>query len=108
MASTFKNAAVNLTTTSRTDLYTTPSSTTAVVHNLTIANTDGVASANITIEFYDSSTTTYYKLAHLVPVPGGSTLIFDKPINLETGDKISLTASAGGDLSGYASVMQIT
>jgi hypothetical protein len=41
-------------------------------------------------------------------VPAGSTLIFDKPINLETGDKISLTASAADDLSGYASVMQIT
>ena len=108
MASAFKNAAVDLTTTSRTDLYTTPSLTTSVVHNLTITNIDGTNSANITIEFYDSSATTYYKLAYLVPVPAGSTLIFDKPINLETGDKISLTASAGNALSGYASVMQIS
>ena len=108
MASTFKNAAVVLADTSRTDLYTTPSSTTAVVHNLTIANIDGTNSANVTIEFYDSSATTYYKLALSTPVPAGSSLIFDKPINLETGDKISLTASAGGDLSAYASVMQIT
>lgn len=108
MASTFKNAAVNLTSTSRTDLYTTPSSTTAVVHNLTIANVDGTNSANITIEFYDSSATTYFKLAQDVPVPAGSTLIFDKPINLETGDKISLTASAANDLTGFASVMQIS
>lgn len=108
MASSFRNAAVNLSSTSRTDLYTTPSSTTAVVHNLTIANIDGTNSANITIEFYDSSATTYYKLAHLVPVPAGATLIFDKPINLETGDKISLTASVADDLSGFASVMQIT
>lgn len=108
MASTFKNAAVNLTSTSRTDLYTTPSATTAVVHNLTIANVDGTNSANITIEFYDSSATTYFKLAQDVPVPAGSTLIFDKPINLETGDKISLTASAANDLTGFASVMQIS
>ena len=108
MASAFKNAAVNLSSTSRTDLYTTPSLTTSVVHNLTITNVDGTNSANITIEFYDSSATTYYKLAYLVPVPAGSTLIFDKPINLETGDKISLTASSSNTLSGYASVMQIT
>jgi hypothetical protein len=108
MASTFKNAAVNLSSTDRTDLYTAPSSTTAVVHNLTIANVDGVNSANITIEFYDSSATTYFKLAQDVPVPAGSTLIFDKPINLETGDKISLTASVANDLTGFASVMQIT
>ena len=108
MASAFKNAAVNLSSTSRTDLYTTPSSTTSVVHNLTITNVDGTNSANITIEFYDSSATTYYKLAYLVPVPAGSTLIFDKPINLETGDKISLTASSSNTLSGYASVMQIS
>jgi hypothetical protein len=108
MASSFKNAAVVLSNTSRTDLYTTPSDTTAVVHNLTISNIDGVNSATIIIEFYDNSATTFYKLAHLVPVPAGSTLIFDKPINLEAGDKISLTASVGGDLSGFASVMQIT
>lgn len=108
MASAFKNSAVVLSNTSRTDLYTTPASTTSVVHNLTIANIDGTNSANITIEFYDSSVTTYFKLAHLVPVPAGATLIFDKPINLETGDKISLTASVGGDLSGFASIMQIT
>lgn len=108
MASSFRNAAVNLSSTSRTDLYTTPSSTTSVVHNLTITNVDGTNSANITIEFYDSSATTYYKLAYLVPVPAGSTLIFDKPINLETGDKISLTSSSSNTLSGYASVMQIS
>jgi len=75
VASSFKNAAVDLTSTSRTDLYTSPSSTTA---------------------------------AKTVPVPAGSTLIFDKPINLETGDKVSLTASASNDLSAYASIMEIT
>lgn len=107
MASSFKNAAVVLTNTSRTDLYTTPAATTAVVHNLTIANIDGVNSANITIEFYDASATTYFILGKNTPVPGGSSLIFDKPINLETGDKISLTASAGNDLSAFASIMQI-
>jgi hypothetical protein len=108
MASAFKSAATVLSTTSRTDLYTAPASTTGVVHNLTITNIDGVNSATVTIEFYKSSATTYYKLAYLVPVPAGSTLIFDKPINLETGDKISLTASASNALSGYAAIMQIT
>jgi hypothetical protein len=107
MASSFKNAATNLTTTSRTDLYTTPSATTSVVHNLTIANIDGTNTANVTIEFYDSSATTYYKLAYLVPVPAGSTLIFDKPINLETGDKVSITADVANRLTAYASIMQI-
>jgi len=108
MASAFKSAATTLSTTSRTDLYTAPASTTSVVHNLTIANIDGTNSATITIEVYKSAATTYYKLAYLVPVPAGSTLIFDKPINLETGDKISLTASASNALSGFVSVMQIT
>jgi hypothetical protein len=108
MASAFKSAAATLSTTARTDLYTAPAATTSVVHNLTIANIDGVNSANISIEVYKSASTTYFKLAHLVPVPAGSTLIFDKPINLETGDKISLTASASNALSGFVSVMQIT
>lgn len=107
MSSSFTNAAVVLSTTSRTDLYTAPALTKGIIHNLTIANIDGVNTANVTIEFYDASATTYYKLAYLVPVPGGATLIFDKPINLETGDKVSITADTASRLSAFASVMQI-
>ena len=108
MANTFKNKGLALSSTSRTDLYTCPSSTSAVVHTLNIANVNGTASASITIELYDSSTTTYYKIGYLIPVPGGSSYYFDKPLNLEAGDKISLTASIANYLDAVASILEIT
>lgn len=108
MANTFKNKGLALSSTSRTDLYTCPSSTAAVVHTLNIANVNGVSTASITIELYDSSATTYYKIGYLIPVPGGSSYYFDKPLNLEAGDKISLTASIANYLDAVASILEIT
>jgi hypothetical protein len=108
MANTFKNKGLALSSTSRTDLYTCPSSTSAVVHTLNIANVNGTATASITIEVYKSADTAYYKLGYLIPVPGGSSYFYDKPINLMAGDKISLTASTSNYLEAFASILEIT
>lgn len=108
MANTFKNKGLALSSTSRADLYTCPADTSAVVHTLNIANVNGTATASITIEVYDSSATTYFKIGYLIPVPGGSAYFFDKPINLEAGDKISLTSSTANYLEAFASILEIT
>lgn len=107
MANTFKNKGTALSSTSRTDLYTCPANTAAVIHTLNIANVNGTSSASITIEVYDTSATTYYKIGYLIPVPGGSSYFYDKPINLEAGDKISLTASTANYLEAFASILEI-
>ena len=108
MALAYTNAKSILSSTSRTDLYTSPSSTSSVVYLLNVANVNGTSSASITVEVYDSATTSYVKLGYLIPVPGGSSYFFDKNINLKAGDKISLTATTANYLEAFASIIQFT
>lgn len=77
------------------------------VNALYIANVDGVVSADITVDLFRSSTA--YKLAHTVQVPADSTLdLMSKPIYLEEGDSLRLTASAVGDLEAICSYEEIS
>lgn len=69
---------------------------------LWIANIDGTNSADITIDLFRSSVA--YKLASTIAVPADTTLDFlSKPLILEEGDSLRLTASADGDLMGTCS-----
>jgi len=106
MANTFKNAGVAIGT-SRTTLYTAPASTQSVIHALYISNIDGTNDADVTVEVTTDGGTTYFHIAKTVPVPADATLLMDKPINLEAGEIIALTASAAGDLEVFASVLEI-
>ena len=106
MANTFKNAGSAIGT-SRTTLYTCPAATQAVIHALYISNIDGVNDADVTVEVTVDGGTTYFHIAKTVPVPADATLLLDKPINLEAGDILALTASVAGDLEVFASVLEI-
>ena len=76
------------------------------VNVLNIANVDGAASASITASIYRSSTE--YKIAHTVVVPADNVVsILERPIYLEEGDSLRLTASANGDLTAVASYEEI-
>lgn len=108
MANTFKLATDALTNTSQRTLYTAPASTTSIVHNLTIANVDGTNDCDVTIEVTDSSAAVTRKLGYLITVPAKNSLIWDKPINLETGDALKLTAAVANDLEAFASILEIT
>jgi hypothetical protein len=107
MANTFKNAGVAVGT-SRTTLYTCPSSTEAVIHALYVSNIDGTNDADATIEITIDGGSTYRHIGKTVPIPADSTLILDKPINLEAGDILALTASATGDLEAVVAILEIT
>jgi hypothetical protein len=77
------------------------------VNLLLIANIDGTNSADITIDLYRSATA--YKLASTISVPADSTLDFlSKPLILEEGDSLRLTASADGDLMGTCSYEELS
>ena len=41
-------------------------------------------------------------------MPADSSLVMDKPVNLEATDKIHMTASANGDLETYMAILEIT
>jgi hypothetical protein len=106
MANTFRNASLAATT-SAVSMYTTPASTTSVVHALYLSNIDGVSGRTVDIQVYDSSVTTAFFVVKAVPVPAGSSLVLDKPINLETGDELRITASSNSAIECHAAILEI-
>lgn len=72
------------------------------INALYVSNVDGAASADLTADLYRSSTA--YRLAYTIIVPADSTLdVLSKPIYLEEGDSLRLTASTAGDLEALCS-----
>jgi hypothetical protein len=77
------------------------------INALYIANVDGAASADISVALFRSSVA--YEIAHTVAVPADATLdVLSKPIYLEEGDALRLTASANGDLEAVCSYEEIS
>jgi len=106
MANTFKNAGVAIGT-SATTLYTAPASTTGIIHAIYISNVDGTNNASVDITVTDTSAGQTYHIMKTVEVPADSTLVIEKPINLEAGDVLKVTASVAGDLEAFASVLEM-
>jgi len=107
VANTFKNAGVQIST-SRTTVYTCPSATQAVIHALYISNVDGTNSVDVDIEVTVDGGSTYRYIGKTIPVPADSTLVLDKPINLEASDILAITASAASDVEAVCSILEIT
>lgn len=103
--SSFKTASAAIAAT-RTDVYTAGAGITSVIHAVYISNIDGVNSATVDVELYDSSATTYFHIGKGLPVPAGSTLVFDKVLNLEENDKLTITASAANDIEVVCAVLE--
>jgi hypothetical protein len=79
------------------------------INSLTIANVDGVNSADITVDIFRSSVA--YKIAHTIAVPADATLVVvskDTSIYLEEGDSLRCTASANSDLEAVCSYEEIS
>ena len=106
MANTFKNAGVAIGT-SATTLYTAPAGTTGIIHAIYISNVDGTNDASVDITITDTSAGQTYHIMKTVEVPADSTLVIEKPINLETGDILKVKASAASDLEAFASVLEM-
>jgi hypothetical protein len=77
------------------------------VNALYVANVDGSAAADITVDLFRSSTA--YPIASTISVPADATLdIVSKAIYLEEGDSLRCTASAAGDLTAVCSYEEIS
>lgn len=77
------------------------------VNALYVSNVDGTNNADITVDFYRSSTA--YHLAKTVVVPADATIdILSKAIYLEEGDSLRLTANATSDLEAVCSYEEIS
>ena len=76
------------------------------VNALYVSNVDGANSFNITVDLYRG--TTAYRLALTIPVPARATLeVITKPIYLEEGDSLRLTASGNSGLEAVCSYEEI-
>lgn len=107
MANTYKNAAVVLTTTAATDLYTTPANTRSIVQSVNVANVDG-SDRYVTVTWYDASAGASFTLLYNALVPAGTSMnALDTPLVLEAGDIVRVQASASNTLHATASVLQI-
>lgn len=79
------------------------------INSLVIANVDGTNSADITVEFFRSSTA--YDIAKTITVPADASLVViskDTSIYLEEGDSLRLQASADSDLEAICSYEEIS
>lgn len=77
------------------------------INALYVANIDGTNAADITVDFYRS--TTAYPIASTIAVPADASLdVVSKAIYLEEGDAIRCTASAAGDLTAVCSYEEIS
>ena len=96
-----KTNGVALDTTLTTDIITCGTDRLYKVNSIIVANIDGSNAADVTVYFYDNSTSSRIAIADAVTVPTKSTLIVlgkDAPIYLEESDQIEAGASANGDL----------
>ena len=107
MANTFKNQGAALTTGGGV-VYTAPGATTAIIHSCYVSNIDGTSSVDIDIKARATSGDTYYYVAKAIPVPAGSTLVLDKPIDLEATGDVHMTASANSDAETVLGILEIT
>jgi len=104
LASTFTNAKTNITVGGNTPVtvYTTPASTQAILHNVSIGNIDGVNSTTVTVIV---GGTTILKDA---PLPIANSLFIDKPLNLQSSESITVGAADANRASVFISVLEIT
>ncbi len=96
-----KTLGAALGTTVTTDILTCPSNKVLKINSILVANKDGSNSADATVQFYDNSASTRYKIISTVAVPAdASIVVIDKnsAIYLEESDQIEAGASASGDL----------
>lgn len=79
---------------------------TAIVFAVYIANVDTVNDVTVDIDTYDG--TTAYPLGKSLPVPAGSTLYFNKPIVLETTERLRVRTALSSDITVTAPTLVIT
>lgn len=95
-----KTMGAALGTSANTDILTCGANKVLKINSIIIANVDGTNNVDVNVDFYDSSATARYALAHTVTVPADSTLIVlgkDSPIYLEESDQIEAWAAVGSD-----------
>ena len=113
MANTFKLKTKAGIDTSLVTVYTVPSSTTAVIIGLTIANVKGAsvtADAKVISDTSDSETNANVYIAKDIPLPAGSSVevMSGNKIVLQTTDAVQVKGSVADAVDATLSIMEIT
>jgi len=105
VANRYKNAQFDLNSTNKTDIYTCPSNSRAIVQNIHTAN---VGSGNVEIKafIYDTSASRAYQFAEHTVNTGNSKSISDGTIILEESDKLQLQAATADIFEGTVSILE--
>jgi hypothetical protein len=105
MANTYKSYFVDLTTTSKTLIYTVPANTTALVKTIQLTNESG--NVNTQVYVTDTSASIEYEVSHST-LAARSTENFAKgSIVLEAGDLIKIQAATANTVTGVISVLHV-
>ena len=90
------------------DIYSGPGgSKQAIVHSVYVSNIHATDTANVTIKAKNVTGDTYRHVAANVPVPAGSSLVLDKPIDMSATGKIWMEASAALKLETVLGILEI-
>ena len=106
MANIYKNAGINLTTTSTTTIYTVPANRTAIVKNIQISNEH---SSNNLVEVFvtDSSASADYEIYHKSLASGETINAALAPVIMESGDILKIQCGTANTVEGIVSYLEI-
>ena len=106
MANIYKNAGINLTTTSLTTIYTVPANRTAIVKNIQISNEH---SSNNLVEVFitDTSASATYEIYHKSLASGETINAALAPVIMESGDVLKIQCGTANTVEGIVSYLEI-
>ena len=106
MANVYKNELVDLTTTSETVLYTTPSNSRAIVKSLLVSNDAGSA-ATITVTLTNAASAVFSLFKTKSIASNTSEQLLTEPLILLESEVLKVTASDANELHVVASLLEI-
>ena len=106
MANIYKNSFFDLATTDKTDVYTPPSNSRAIVKTIQ-ANNHAGSNHELDVLVYDNSAATEYEISHKVISAKTFENMISGSLILEENDVLRVQASTGGAIEGFVSILEI-
>ena len=107
MASFYKNAKVDLTSTDITTLYTAPAATTAVFRSLVVADDSG-STSTITVTLTDSASAVFILYSVKATVASATVELLTQPLVVQESEILKVTAANANRLHVIGSYLEIT
>ena len=107
MASFYKNAKVDLTSTDATTLYTSPAATTAVFRSLIVTDDSG-STSTITVTVTDSASAVFVLYNVKATTANGTVQLLTQPLVIQESEVLKVTAANANRLHVIGSYLEIT